>query len=196
MHCVIFISAYCQFHDSKTVLKKKIVRSKGRKPNEYEVYSSWSEAEVRGSTSTMSKHLWARHSISDPRDRERKPTVAGLLEEDVKPMLARTKSAPASCPSVASFFSAAKPAEEVTKLIVEMIFVDLVPVSTVEHKGFRNLIHFLTPGYTVPARKTIVARLKARYEEVKERAANLLKSGDVQSLSLTTDLWTSIANDG
>ena len=118
-----------------------------------------------------------------------------LAEE--KPRLVRS----ASCPSlgiqtIASFYGAAKPSEQITSIVVEVIYEDLLPVSTVEHLGFRKLLKFLAPNYVVPTRHTVQARLKAMFDEMKEMVISHLSSDAVEFLSLTTDLWTSIAQDG
>ena len=43
------------------------------------------------------------------------------------------------------------------------------PIGVVEGKGFKNLLKVLEPGYSVPARQTIMHALTAKYEAVKER---------------------------
>ena len=84
----------------------------------------------------------------------------------------------------------------ITDKLVRVIYTDLLPISTVEHESFKGLISFLASGYTIPKRKPVVARLKGHFEETKTKAMTLLASDKVQGVSLTCDLWTSIANDG
>ena len=87
-------------------------------------------------------------------------------------------------------------AEKVTSLAVNMIVEDILPIATVEHSGFRKLVSFLAPGYTRPVRKSIVLRLEAKRNELTQRAIDEFKSPPIVGVGLTTDLWTSIANEG
>ena len=149
-----------------------------------------------GCTSTMAKHLWAKHSITD---RAKLSGALKMKEElaEEKPRLVCSASSPSlGTPTIASFYGAAKPSEQITSIVVEMIYADLLPVSTVEHLGFRKLLKFLAPNYVVPTRRTVQARLKAKFDEMKDMAIRHLSSDAVEFLSLTTDLWTSIAQDG
>ena len=95
------------------------------------------------------------------------------------------------------FFGAASLSDvNITNKPVRLIYTDLLPISTVEHEGFKGLISFPAPGYTISARKTVLARLKNPFEETKAKAMTLLASNNVQGVFLTCDLWISIANNG
>ena len=51
-------------------------------------------------------------------------------------------------------------------LIMDMIAVDLWPISVVEQQGFNRVISFLTGGkYTIPARPPLTNRLKKKFEQ-------------------------------
>lgn len=45
-----------------------------------------------------------------------------------------------------------------------MIEKDMMPISTTDGEGFRELIHFMEPGYNIPSRATVTTRLEARYK--------------------------------
>lgn len=59
-----------------------------------------------------------------------------------------------------------------------------------EGQGFNNLLKVLEPGYSVPARQTIMHALTAKYEGLKEKVSELIQHSE--ALSLTTDMWTSL----
>ena len=50
-----------------------------------------------------------------------------------------------------------------------MIATDLQPVSIVEDKGFRNLIHILDSQYEVQSRRTVMSNLPETYENLKKK---------------------------
>uniref|UniRef100_H3AQ33 BED-type domain-containing protein n=1 Tax=Latimeria chalumnae TaxID=7897 RepID=H3AQ33_LATCH len=54
---------------------------------------------------------------------------------------------------------------ERTVLIAKMIAKDMLPTSFVEGDSFKELMEYIEPVYTVPARKTIMARLKKLHIE-------------------------------
>ncbi|CAH1106738.1 unnamed protein product [Psylliodes chrysocephalus] len=100
-------------------------------------------------------------------------------------------------PRIDNFFptvQVAKQREEiVTQLIAKMICIDLLPISCVENRGFKNLISYLAPTYKVPVAKTIQLRIDAIYEIEKQ---NLLKElRDIPYMALTTDCWSSRATE-
>ena len=67
---------------------------------------------------------------------------------------------------------------------------DMRPINVVEGEGFRDLIHTLEPGYTVPRRATVMAGVHTKFESTKAVVSNLINS--CESVSLTTDIWTSL----
>ncbi|XP_052786338.1 E3 SUMO-protein ligase ZBED1-like [Mya arenaria] len=83
--------------------------------------------------------------------------------------------------------------EEITKKVVNMVVTDYLPISIVESQGFRDLLAYVAPSYSVPRRTTIRSRIMARYDE--ERAALAERLESVPITSITTDTWTSNATD-
>uniref|UniRef100_A0A8C4GRK4 HAT C-terminal dimerisation domain-containing protein n=1 Tax=Dicentrarchus labrax TaxID=13489 RepID=A0A8C4GRK4_DICLA len=57
--------------------------------------------------------------------------------------------------------------------IVDFIAQDMRPIAVVEGQGFKNLLKVLEPGYTVPARHTIMHALTAKYEGLKEKVLRM-----------------------
>ena len=102
-------------------------------------------------------------------------------------------------PSVSAIFTAAKRScnpgrgEKITTLITSMITKEMLPLSFVDQKGFRDLMAFIEPEYTVPSRRTITARVEKMYAEKRE----LLKADLVtaKKVAITTDAWTSLTTE-
>lgn len=83
-------------------------------------------------------------------------------------------------------------AEGITERICNMIEKDLMPISTVEKEGFRELMQFLEPGYNIPSRVTITTRLEARYQKKKDELKTMLTT---ETVALTTDCWTALTTE-
>ncbi|ROL45338.1 Zinc finger BED domain-containing protein 1 [Anabarilius grahami] len=100
--------------------------------------------------------------------------------------------------SVASFMIRstkldARPAEQTTALITKMIAKDMLPISFVEGEGFRNLMEFVDPEFTVPSRKTITARLEKLFDDNVRELRSQLTS--VEKMAPTTDSWTALTTE-
>lgn len=67
---------------------------------------------------------------------------------------------------------------------VNFIVQDMRPIGVMEGQGFQNLLKILEPGYSVPARQTIMHALTAKYGSLKETVS---ESANNKALSLTTD---------
>ena len=79
-------------------------------------------------------------------------------------------------------------------LVLNMITTDLQPLSVVEDKGFRQLVHALDPKYTIVSRQHLTQKLlPAKYSE--EKTKLLFDLGKADHVAITTDQWTSRAND-
>lgn len=71
--------------------------------------------------------------------------------------------------------------------------IDLPPLSIVEDKGFRALVNYLAPKYTIPSRNTLKKLVEDAYDE-----KNLIIQQELDNVSdicVTTDTWTSINVD-
>jgi hypothetical protein len=77
------------------------------------------------------------------------------------------------------------------KLIAKMIIVYVYSFRMVEHKWFNILMKWMNNNYESISKKIIRNECIKVYETKKE---HLMKSGEVESISLTTDLWTSNQN--
>ncbi|XP_042482915.1 zinc finger BED domain-containing protein RICESLEEPER 2-like [Macadamia integrifolia] len=81
--------------------------------------------------------------------------------------------------------------DKITKLIVR----HELPLVFVEYEEFRELITYLFPGYTHIARNTQMSDILRSYNLESIRIRNL-RNSFAGRISLTSDLWTSITNDG
>ena len=84
--------------------------------------------------------------------------------------------------------------KKITELIAEMIATESFPISLVATDGFRKLLAYLEPGYTVPCRTTVSAQLNLMFQTKIEAVKDNLKAAE--SVSLTTDYWTSFNLEG
>lgn len=66
------------------------------------------------------------------------------------------------------------------------------PLSAVSGEGFRGIINFFEPSYTVPSNATLWKVIGHKYDSLKADIASEMKGKNV---SLTTDLWTSCTMD-
>ncbi|XP_044317154.1 E3 SUMO-protein ligase ZBED1-like [Drosophila rhopaloa] len=81
------------------------------------------------------------------------------------------------------------------EMVLNMIAVDVQPFSCVEDEGFSALLKKMDPRYKLPSRTYLRdVCLPREYEKCKETLRGILNS--VDHLALTTDLWTSRANEG
>ena len=85
-------------------------------------------------------------------------------------------------------------AKEITDKIAIMIALDIRPISIIEGPGFTSLMQFLEPGYTIPSRKYLSKILKQKHEDGIEKLRYKL-SNEVDTIALTTDIWTSCATE-
>ena len=83
-------------------------------------------------------------------------------------------------------------AEGITQRICGMIEKDMMPISTTDGEGFRELMHFMEPGYNIPSRATVTTRLEARYKNKKTELKTQLSAANV---ALTTDCWTALTTE-
>lgn len=80
--------------------------------------------------------------------------------------------------------------KNINDLVFKMIIKDLQPFSLVEDEGFKSLINYLEPGYSLPSRYMLSnTLLDAHYLDVKNKIRDELKSASY--ITITTDGWTS-----
>ena len=82
-----------------------------------------------------------------------------------------------------------KQASEITKHICEFVARDLRPLRVVEGTGFKKLINFLKPRYTIPSRTHITSMCNKKYDTLKQELKQDLEKQS--QVAWTTDIWTS-----
>ncbi|GBP18731.1 Zinc finger BED domain-containing protein 6 [Eumeta japonica] len=82
--------------------------------------------------------------------------------------------------------------EAITKSLVKMIAVDMLPLSFVEGPGLLQFLHTVCPDYTVPSRTVIRDRLQGLYDAVRNKL--LLTLNKFPHVAITTDGWSSRSN--
>lgn len=88
---------------------------------------------------------------------------------------------------------------EITAKIARMLALDLQPYDFVESRGFKELMHEMEPLYKIPCRttfsRTVVPEL---YRDTVRSIKGIIHSDiqdGIQSLSFTSDMWTSRSNE-
>jgi len=85
-------------------------------------------------------------------------------------------------------------AKDISDRKSQMIVQDLRPIQIVECNGFHDLIKYLEARYVLPSRKLFTADINLKYAMCKKCLKEKLGEEAV-FLSLTTDIWTSIATE-
>lgn len=83
--------------------------------------------------------------------------------------------------------------EQITALVVKFIVGNMLPISLVDSSTFRELMTFLEPNYNVPHRNTITKRMDSQKAELSRQVVEEMEGAS--AVHMTTDLWTSLAND-
>ena len=79
----------------------------------------------------------------------------------------------------------------ITELVADWVSENMRPLSIICDSGFRRLMDFVEPEYTVPSRTHLTSTLKTRFKACRKELAELLNRQD--AVALTTDGWTSKA---
>ncbi|KAL7857474.1 hypothetical protein SRHO_G00163730 [Serrasalmus rhombeus] len=71
--------------------------------------------------------------------------------------------------------------------------IDMCPLSMVEDAAFKAMISTFHPNYELPSRTFFTKQMEKKYEGVKAKMKQALQ--EAESITLTTDIWTSIATE-
>jgi len=83
--------------------------------------------------------------------------------------------------------------ERLRRSLAWMCAVDIRPISIVDGVGFRNYSRLLNPNFVLPTRRTLTSYVHRIYQEGHEELKQDIAGSAV---GLTTDLWTSNAQEG
>jgi len=129
-----------------------------------------------GVTTGMHAHLRSKHpAIVEPSSAkaEASPKIAKFVTQR-------------SCPDSKQ--------ERITTALARFVTENLLPISIVESDSLRDLLEILEPQYKMPCRQTMTARLDSMQAVLASKLHDQLKT-DVDSLAITTDIWTSVSNE-
>ncbi|MGH0146884.1 UNVERIFIED_CONTAM: hypothetical protein FKN15_045581 [Acipenser sinensis] len=130
-----------------------------------------------GNTTNLRDHLVRRHLTkydngnTSKKQKEATPSVTAYFGKKVDPKSIRAK--------------------EITGLIVDVVTQDIRPV--VDRAALKNLIVNLAPGYEMPCQR-ISKFITLDHKRAKEKLRQDL-SQECNSMSITTDVWTSMAQE-
>ena len=130
------------------------------------------ELAFHGGTTNLREHLSAKH----PLDYKYKRKEDGSQ----KKLDVYTRHCSKACHKV------------ITEKIFGLIIQDMRPVAMVEEQGFRDMMTYLEPGYTIPSRKQFTALIQHKHDLAKEELKLKMKEKAI-GMVLTTDIWTSVA---
>ncbi|XP_066524358.1 zinc finger BED domain-containing protein 4 [Hoplias malabaricus] len=83
-------------------------------------------------------------------------------------------------------------AKKITKLIAEMLALDLQPSTVVENVGLNRLLEYLQPQYSLPSSSYFTSTaIPEMYENVKEVVLTHLKEAEGGIIHFTTSVWVS-----
>lgn len=83
-------------------------------------------------------------------------------------------------------------AKKITKLVAEMLALDLQPSAVVENIGLNRLLEYLQPQYTLPSSSYFTSTaIPEMYERVKEVVLTHLKEAEGGIVHFTTGIWVS-----
>jgi hypothetical protein len=125
-----------------------------------------------GSTGNLSAHIISKHGITPPTIESFTPEIKS------KPVQSINKNGQ-------------KEKEEST---LRWILLTTQPLSTVTQKAYIKHMDIIDPEFIVPGEKKIRMMIACSYSYNKEKLKQLLKTA--QSISLTTDLWSSRSKHG
>ena len=83
----------------------------------------------------------------------------------------------------------AQHAASISDRIADFVAMDLRPLSVVEGQGFKRLLNFVEPNYTVPSRTHITTLCRRKYLSAKEQLLATLEA--IPYVAVTSDIWTS-----
>ena len=134
-----------------------------------------------GATSNLREHLLRYHKDKYKRNEGVSRDGNGKGQTNLDGFIIRCKCPPSR-------------AKKITELIALMVAKDLRPAAVVDGEGFKRLLFYLEPGYVIPSSVHIMDVVRRKYIMAKEKLKRILTESSTQ-YSLTTDIWTSFAND-
>lgn len=148
-----------------------------------------------GNTTNLFHHLKSMHSIEYAECQKMKynKNLSQHVPEAAPPAPAVSKEKPIQQTQIAVFMpydKNSKRHKDITKAVTNFLAKDMMPFTTVENVGFKQMMSVIDQRYQLPGRKYFSrTAIPALYGEVRERVEEKLKS--VSKFSTTADLWSS-----
>ena len=139
----------------------------------------------RGGTSSMLSHLQSKH----PSITQTQPLNCSSTRSVGQPISNEGRAKQSTMANFVTLQKRCSPgwAETIISLIMKMVALDMMPVYTVEGKGFRQLMEFVEPEYKLPSHQTIMRRVNKMYGEIKRAVMDDVV--DVKDVAITTGVW-------
>lgn len=83
----------------------------------------------------------------------------------------------------------------VREMILTLVMKHELPLNFVEYEAFRKLLLYLYPRYNPISRGTLLNYIQKMFKKEKSNIREAMNNA-AGRISLTTNLWTSISNDG
>ena len=137
-----------------------------------------------GNTTNLFYHLSRSHPLEHSRIKKRPTTSANATPQKQQQTTMERYSAPVP------YDKGTKRYNDITQAVAYHIAKDMLPLSTVEKPGYKNLLHVLDPHYVIPGRKyfskTAIPKLYLMFKESVQKEILLAKY-----FATTSDLWSS-----
>lgn len=81
-----------------------------------------------------------------------------------------------------------------TESVLNMLVLDMRPISMVEGEGFRKMFLTIHPDYALPSRTHFTKLMEGKYGTSVDQIKDILRSANGK-IALTADAWTSVATE-
>ena len=96
--------------------------------------------------------------------------------------------------SMRSYDRNSQKCNDIDRSLARFVMDDIRPISIVEGHGFKNFVNALDPRYTIPSRRYLLDnKIVPLYHTTKDLVKNKIRN--CTRLALTTDAWSSLAQD-
>ena len=77
--------------------------------------------------------------------------------------------------------------------VVKYIIKDLPTLNSINCEGFKELLEFAAPRYTIKDRTTYARKIEGKYENILQEVKDIVSKckPEMESIACTTDMWTS-----
>lgn len=120
-----------------------------------------------GVTINMLNHIRLKHKeeFDRPETPEKQPTLSNFVKSPIHRKFS------------------GKETDDITRVIVDMVVFDYMPLQMVEGKGFKKLMSIVAPNYNIPYRNTKKSRIEKVYEDRKSALLGELDRVDTVALA-------------